>query len=149
MSKVWIIQRKHVVLAAAALLIVAAGVLYANRVKLLPADAQPVVERTFHMVTGEFSSTTADGKKIEAYRWDPGSIVVHKGEHVKLNILGVNGVSHPFLIEGLNVRGEVKKGKTTVVSFTPNQTGTYRLICLAHADEAHNGPMIGYIEVID
>ncbi|MNT97662.1 hypothetical protein D3C72_2400340 [compost metagenome] len=59
----------------------------------------------------------------------------------------MNGESHPFLIEGLNISGEVKKGKETIVHFTANQAGTYRLICMTHTDMGHNGPMIGYIEV--
>jgi heme/copper-type cytochrome/quinol oxidase subunit 2 len=59
----------------------------------------------------------------------------------------VNGDSHPFIIEGLNVKGEVKKGKETVVSFTAQKEGIYRIICTTHSDIAHNGPMVGYIVV--
>ncbi len=147
MSRVWIIKRKHFYLAAAALLLLFAGLLYMNRGSIIPTAAEPTAERTIHMVTGEFKSTTADGKTIEAYRWDPGTVVVQKGERIKLSIYGVNGQSHPFLIEGLNISGEVKKGKETVVHFTANQEGTYRIICLTHTDIAHSGPMIGYIVV--
>ncbi|WP_420819427.1 cupredoxin domain-containing protein [Paenibacillus thalictri] len=103
--------------------------------------------RTIQLVTGEFKSTTADGKNIEAYRWDPGTIYVKKGEKINLSIYGVNGDSHPFVIEGLNVKGEVKKGKETIVSFKADKEGVYRIICLTHPDIAHNGPMVGYIVV--
>ncbi|MFD0698217.1 cupredoxin domain-containing protein [Paenibacillus sp. GCM10027628] len=147
MSRIIVIKRTHLLLAAAALLLILSGLLYANRGRIIPTLAEPIVERTIHMVTGEFKSTTSDGKTIEAYRWDPGTIVVHKGEKVKLSIYGVNGESHPFLIEGLNISGEVKKGKETVVTFTPQQEGIFRLICMTHADIAHGGPMIGYIVV--
>ncbi|MDQ0871401.1 plastocyanin [Paenibacillus sp. V4I3] len=147
MSRVWIIKRKHLFLAAAALLLLLSGLLYMNRGSIVSTAAEPTAERTIHMVTGEFKSTTADGKTIEAYRWDPGTVVVQKGEKIKLSIYGVNGQSHPFLIEGLNISGEVKKGKETVVHFTANQEGTYRIICLTHTDIAHSGPMIGYIVV--
>lgn len=147
MSRVWIIKRKHLFLAAAALLLLLSGLLYMNRGSIVPTAAEPTAERTIHMVTGEFKSTTADGKTIEAYRWDPGTVVVQKGERIKLSIYGVNGQSHPFLIEGLNISGEVTKGKETVVHFTANQEGTYRIICLTHTDIAHSGPMIGYIVV--
>jgi plastocyanin len=108
---------------------------------------QPGPARTIHMVTGEFKTTGADGKPIEAYRWDPGTIYVKKGETINLSIYGVNGTSHPFVIDGLNVRGEVKKGKDTVVTFRADQPGTYRIVCLTHPDIAHNGPMVGYIVV--
>lgn len=147
MSQVWIVKRKHLYLAAAALLLLLSGLLYLNRGSIVSTAAEPTAERTIHMVAGEFKSTTADGKTIEAYRWDPGTIVVQKGERIKLSIYGVNGQSHPFLIEGLNISGEVKKGKETVVHFTADQEGTYRLICLTHTDIAHSGPMIGYIVV--
>ncbi|HZG58210.1 cupredoxin domain-containing protein [Paenibacillus sp.] len=111
------------------------------------ADAMPVGERVIHMVTGEYSTTTKDGQEIEAYRWDPGTVFVNKGENVKLKILGVNGDHHPFLIEGLNIQGVVKKGEETVVSFHASKEGIYRLICLTHPDAGNHGPMIGYIVV--
>lgn len=147
MSQVWIVKRKHLYLAVIALLLLLSGLLYINRGSIVSTAAEPTAERSIHMVAGEFKSTTADGKTIEAYRWDPGTVVVQKGERIKLSIYGVNGQSHPFLIEGLNISGEVKKGKETVVHFTADQEGTYRLICLTHTDIAHSGPMIGYIVV--
>jgi plastocyanin len=148
MSKVFLIHKKHLVIAGVVIALTAA-VLYAARDRsILPALAEaPGSVRTIHMVTGEFATKTADGKEIEAYRWDPGTIVVQKGETIHLSIYGVNGDSHPFIIEGLNVKGEVKKGHETVVSFTAEKEGTYRIICLTHPDMAHKGPMVGYIVV--
>ncbi|MEX1031227.1 MAG: cupredoxin domain-containing protein [Paenibacillaceae bacterium] len=103
--------------------------------------------RIIHMVIGEFSSTTKKGQEIEVYRWDPGTIAVKEGESIELRILGVNGEHHSFVIEGLNVKGEVHKGKETVVHFVAEEEGTYRIICINHSDLAHQGPMIGYIVV--
>lgn len=54
--------------------------------------------RTIHLVTGEFKSTDANGKTIEAYRWDPGTIHVKQGEPINLSIFGVNGTNHPFML---------------------------------------------------
>ncbi|RSD26317.1 hypothetical protein EJA10_15245 [Mesobacillus subterraneus] len=99
------------------------------------------------MVTGEFKSTTDDGKEIEAYRWDPGTIFLEKGEKVRLKILGINGKEHPFIIEGTDIKGVVKKGEETVVPLQFDMEGTYRLICLTHPDKENNGPMIAYIVV--
>ncbi len=104
--------------------------------------------RIIHMVIGEFSSTTKSGTEFEVYRWDPGTIAVKEGEAVELRILGVNGDHHTFEIEGLDVKGEVKKGKETVVRFLAEKEGIYRIICHNHSDIAHQGPMIGYI-IID
>ena len=80
------------------------------------------------------------------YRWDPGTIVVEKGDQVVLHFYGVQGMFHPFEI-GLGVKGEVKKGMVTTVSFTPEEEGTYEIVCSAHADMEHQGPMFGYLIV--
>ncbi|MCC2686473.1 MAG: cupredoxin [Paenibacillaceae bacterium] len=125
MNKVFIIYRRHVLIAAIAAALVIAGIVYwtmDRSISVSGSDAGPDGIRTIHMVTGEFKST-------------------------HLSIYGVNGESHPFYIEGTNVKGEVKKGKETVVTFTPQKEGTYRIICLMHPDIAHHGPMIGYIVV--
>ncbi|MBT2677937.1 cupredoxin domain-containing protein [Bacillus sp. ISL-35] len=119
----------------------------------LNPDATPAIggqneqTREIHLVTGEFKSKTDDGKEIEAYRWDPGTIFIEKGEKVSLNILGVNGKEHPFIIEGTEIKGVVKKGEETVVPLQFDKEGTYRLICLTHPSAEHNGPMIAYIVV--
>ncbi|PFA70691.1 hypothetical protein CN378_00010 [Bacillus sp. AFS015802] len=104
-------------------------------------------KQVIQLVTGEFKSETADGKEIEAYRWDPGTIVVEKGKEVELRIYGVNGMEHPFYIEGTDITGTVKKGKETVVNVTFSKEGTYRLICETHETIENNGPMIAYIVV--
>lgn len=140
-------QKRHVVYAVLLLLAVAAIWLFAKRDDAESVAGASAGERIIHMVTGEFKTTGPDGKEIEAYRWDPGTIVVQKGEKVKLSIYGVNGASHPFYIEGTNIKGEIKKGQETLVSFQAHKEGIYRIICLTHPDIAHNGPMIGYIVV--
>ncbi|MCQ6276177.1 cupredoxin domain-containing protein [Bacillus sp. V3B] len=103
--------------------------------------------REIHLVTGEFSSRLPDGTKIEGYRWDPGTIFVQAGEKINLNILGINGKEHPFVIENTNIKGIVNKGKETVIPLQFNKEGVYRLICLTHADKESEGPMIAYIVV--
>ncbi|MGR3764599.1 cupredoxin domain-containing protein [Rossellomorea sp. NS-SX7] len=103
--------------------------------------------QTIELVTGEFKTKGADGKEIEAYRWDPGTIVVEKDTRVQLRIHGVNGEAHPFYIEGTDIKGTVKKGEETVVNVTFDKEGTYRLICETHKTMENNGPMIGYIIV--
>ncbi|MBB6447109.1 cupredoxin domain-containing protein [Bacillus benzoevorans] len=100
-----------------------------------------------NLVTGEFASKTEAGKEIEAYRWDPGTIVIPKGEEVTISIYGVNGKEHPFIIEGTDYKGTVQKGKETVFNARFEKEGTYRLICLTHSSIEKNGPMIGYIVV--
>lgn len=103
--------------------------------------------REIHMVTAEVKTKMKNGKEMEAYRWDPGTVVLEKGEKVKLFITGINGEEHPFYIEGTSIKGTVKKGEETVVPLQFEKEGTYRLICEAHSDRKHNGPMIAYIVV--
>ncbi|HWO98923.1 MAG TPA: cupredoxin domain-containing protein [Bacillus sp. (in: firmicutes)] len=110
----------------------------------MPTDAKEFV---INMVTGEFKSTTEDGKEIEAYRWDPGTIYIPKDQPVKLSIYGVNGKEHPFHIEGTDIKGIVKKGQETVLDLRFSKEGIYRLICETHPTIEHNGPMIAYIVV--
>jgi heme/copper-type cytochrome/quinol oxidase subunit 2 len=103
--------------------------------------------REIHMVTVEFKTKMKNGKEIEAYRWDPGTIVLEKGEKAKLFITGINGEEHPFYIEGTKIKGTVKKGEETIVPLQFDKEGTYRIICEVHSDRAHNGPMIADIIV--
>jgi heme/copper-type cytochrome/quinol oxidase subunit 2 len=103
--------------------------------------------REIHMVTVEYKSKKKNGEEIEVYRWDPGTINIHKGEKVRLYISGINGEEHPFFIEGTDIKGTVKKGEETVVPLQINKKGTYRLICEAHSNREHNGPMIADIIV--
>lgn len=101
----------------------------------------------FNMVIGEFSSTAEDGTKREAYRFDPGTIFIPKDKKVTLSIYGVNGKEHPFMIEGTDIKGIVKKGEETKVNLHFKEEGIYRLVCLSHSHIEHNGPMVAYLVV--
>lgn len=147
-AKVMYVSKKKMILWAVICVLVLGFTLYLRQEKASFVNSSVSEPRIIHMVTGEFKSTTADGKEIEAYRWDPGTIFVKQGEKAKLSILGVNGASHSFVIEGMDISGEVKQGKETVVPLKTDKKGIYRIICVNHPDASHNGPMIGYI-VID
>lgn len=147
MSKVFIVRKKQIQLLIAFAALVVVVIVFLNWNGSRPVSGQQAPARVFQLVTTEIKSTTEDGKEIEIYRWDPGSITVNRGELTELHITGVSGSSHPFVIEGLGVRGTVTKGKTTVVSFTADKPGTYPIVCLTHKDMRHDGPMVGYITV--
>ncbi|CAG5084051.1 Putative uncharacterized protein [Thermobacillus xylanilyticus] len=147
MSKVYFIHKRKFYLALALTAAVILALAYLRWEQAILANGKPEEVSVYHLVTGEFSSTGPNGQKIEVYRWDPGHIVVSRGQPVELQITGVNGGSHPFVIEGLGVRGIVRKGETTVVRFTPEHAGTYPIVCLTHRDLEQNGPMVGYIRV--
>lgn len=151
MTKFLVITKKHVRIATLVLLLllVAAACLKWNQqsqAAMGSAAPAPGV-KVYQMVTGEFESRTSDGKMVEAYGWFPGSLPVKAGEEVELRITGISGQDHPFVIEGLDVKGTVSKGKTTVVRFKAEQKGIYQIVCLTHTTPEQNGPMVGYISV--
>lgn len=113
----------------------------------IPTSVQGETVREIHLVTTEFKTKTDDGKVIEAYRWDPGTIYVSSDEKVLLRIYGVNGQEHPFIIEGTDIEGTVKKGEETTVELQIKEEGIYRLVCLTHPDIGSKGPMIANIIV--
>jgi heme/copper-type cytochrome/quinol oxidase subunit 2 len=143
-----VIKKKWFFLAIVLVLIGFSWYIFQSRITT-EAGGIPSTEDTLeiHMVTSEITSTTEDGKKIEAYRWDPGTIFVPKDKKVTLRMYGVNGAEHPFMIEGTDISGTVLKGKETLVDLHFTKEGVYRLICTAHAHVDHEGPMIAYIVV--
>lgn len=147
MSRVYVFKIRRILFFAVLAVMIGLSFMFLNSQYSQTASGELVQDLEIHMVTAEYSGTTKNGQHIESYRWDPGTIVVNKGQKVKLRIFGVNGEHHPFIIEGLNIKDEVTKGNETIVSFTPEKEGTYRLICLTHSDIHNNGPMIGYIVV--
>lgn len=150
MNKFLVITKKQLQLVGIAVVIVIAATVYITIKQDHPAEGAVIPvdgERVIHMVTGEYKTKTADGKEIEVYTWHPGTIFVEKGEAVQLSFYGVNGGSHPFIIEGTDIKGEVRKGKETIVRFQTDTEGTYRIVCLTHPEHGEVAPMIGYIVV--
>lgn len=102
----------------------------------------------YELVTNEISAKQADGHKVEVYRFDPGVIAVQQGDNVTLRIRGVKGHDHPIVLEGYGVQGVVHRNQTTTLQFKATRAGVFQLICTAHPDEQHGGPMIGYLLVV-
>lgn len=150
-SAVWVIQGKKLLQGLVLVLLLAAGgywiwMLQPSAVPAMGAAEMQV--RTFDLVAVEFDAEDPHtGQEREVYRWDPGTIVVRQGERVRLNIHGLNGEKHPFLIEGLGIQGEVTQGEVQTVEFVAKEKGVYRLVCLVHTDSHNEGPMVGYIVV--
>jgi plastocyanin len=148
MSKIVILNRKKIQFYTILAFVVILAGAYIGWQQSKPALA-PAGEnaRVIQLVTGEFKATSDSGKSLSSYRFDPGTVVVKKGELVELRISGINGQSHPFVIEGLNISGEIHKGKTTVVRFTPKEAGIYTIVCQTHDLPKNGGPMVGYLVV--
>jgi Heme/copper-type cytochrome/quinol oxidases, subunit 2 len=147
MSKVYLISKKHLRLIGLAALVIVLAYSFWLWNGSESASGTAAEPRVIHMVTAEFKTTGKDGKTAEVYRFDPGTIVVKEGELVELRILGMNGDRHDFVIEGMGVRGEIVKGRETVVTFQAKKEGIYRIVCLNHHDAQNEGPMVGYLVV--
>jgi hypothetical protein len=70
--------------------------------------------------------------ETSTYRWEPGTVVVNRGDEVELWIWGVNGADHPSYIEGYVADFTVTRGNLTILNFTASQSGTFRIHCNAH-----------------
>lgn len=150
MSRFWVVSRKqwHIGLAVLAFIMVSIAFIKYSQLQMSEHAASTTASETrvLHMITGEFKTTLDNGKELETYLFHPGTVYAHDGEKVELRIKGVNGKQHDFVIEGLDIRGTIKKNEETVVNFQAKE-GIYRIVCLTHADAAHEGPMVGYIVV--
>jgi plastocyanin len=129
--------------------------MYASMVALAPfpltVPAVPDTAKhqvTYQIMTNEIKAKQPDGKEKEVYRFDPSIYVVRKGDGVTLKFWGLKGHDHPITLEGYNIHSVIHKNEATTMAFQANQVGTFRLICTAHADFAHDGPMEGYLVVL-
>ncbi|MFB9277720.1 cupredoxin domain-containing protein [Cohnella cellulosilytica] len=150
MNKIVILNRKKIQLYAiiAALVILAGAYIGWQQSKPAIAPAgDETAKQILYLTTGEFTAQGDNGKKLETYLFYPGTVVAKKGVPVELRITGINGQSHPFVIEGFDIKGTISKGKTTVVNFTPKEAGIYTIVCQTHSDPKSGGPMVGYLVV--
>ncbi|MFC4769186.1 hypothetical protein [Effusibacillus consociatus] len=152
MAKLGLSTGKSLVLALSMVVLVGGATWMMNQVSgkehVLPGSAA-VNSIKVSMVTNEIKWSSQDGKQmIEAYRWDPGFIVVNQGDRVVLEFYGVKGESHPFVIEGYNLKGHVGRGKIETVSFHADKPGTFQIRCLTHLDPKTHGPMVANLVVL-
>lgn len=75
--------------------------------------------------------------EIETYVFDPSQIVVHEGDQVTLNILGVNGRVHDISVDGYVEPFELHRGELKTVTFTADKAGTIDFICSIHQPTMH------------
>jgi len=102
----------------------------------------------------------------EFHKWEPGSIVVFKGDSVTLTIINPRRHAHSFVLTAFaidtgRILGRDDPGspteaqRTKVVTFTADQAGVFKWICgtphdhtLNNCDPDHEF-MVGYITVLE
>lgn len=65
---------------------------------------------------------------LKKYEFNPGSLHVRKGEKVRL-IMSALDHDHGFRLDAFEVNQKVPKGRTIVVEFTADKTGTFQFRC--------------------
>ncbi len=117
-------------------------------------------ERTFLVVTGEWSWAAKPGeapvvdrgqsdvKKMDRYTFDPGFLVVDKGDRVTLKIHDLKGDKHIIEIPGFGVKEtQILRGEEKTISFVADKAGVFEIKCTNHIDAKKEGPMVGYLYV--
>jgi plastocyanin len=83
----------------------------------------------------QLSKPDADGNwRMRAFAFEPSQIVVNEGEPVRLNFVGVQGMSHTIHVEGDGVdeKFTLKRGYLHTVDFTPTKPGVIEIECYDH-----------------
>lgn len=117
-------------------------------------------ERTFLVLTGEWSWAAKPGeapvvdrgqpdvKKMDRYTFDPGFLVVDKGDRVTLKIHDLKGDKHIIEIPAFGVKEtQVLRGEEKTISFVADKAGVFEIKCTNHIDAKKEGPMVGYLYV--
>lgn len=117
-------------------------------------------ERTFLVLTGEWSWAAKPGeapvvdrgqpdvKKMDRYTFDPGFLVVDKGDRVTLKIHDLKGDKHIIEIPAFGVKEtQILRGEEKTISFVADKAGVFEIKCTNHLDAKKEGPMVGYLYV--
>lgn len=82
--------------------------------------------------------------EVSVYQWSPATVVVQQGDRVTLEIIGINGASHPAHIDRYHPEHfVVKRGEITRIQFTADTPGTFKIHC-----QVHEPGMVGYLVVL-
>jgi len=70
------------------------------------------------------------------FAFTPAEITLKKGQTTKLVLIS-DDVTHGLTVEGLSINAEIRKGRKTVVSVTPTQTGDFPGACSIFCGPGH------------
>ncbi len=127
---------------------------------LAPAQAQSTKE--FLMVTGEWQWKAKPGeapvvdrnrgsvREMTRYTYEPGFLVVSKGDTVVLTIHNLKGDHHIVDVPAFAIN-EVKivRGEERKFTFKADKAGVFKIDCKNHVSPEKEGPMTSYLLVLD
>ena len=98
----------------------------------IPANAAAPADRTFRIEASRFEYT-------------PGVLKVNPGDRVTIELVATD-VVHGLSIDGYNVQTTADPGKTASITFTADQSGSFRFHCTVTCGNMHPF-MTGKLEV--
>lgn len=81
------------------------------------------------------------------YEFDPSSLRVKKGDHLRLVIAALDH-DHGFRLDEFDINKKIERGKTVTVEFTADKAGTFPFRCSNFCGLGHGG-MKGTLVVED
>ncbi len=96
-------------------------------------DSQTTVQPTTAVAATSAPAAMASATEFSieggSFYFEPNEIKVKVGQKVKITLNSVGGMPHDFIIDELNVKSEQVTDTSTVVEFTPDQTGEFEFYC--------------------
>ena len=126
-----------------------------------PAQGQSATKE-FLLVTGEWQWKAKPGeapvvdrdrgsvKEMTRYTYDPGFLLVNKGDTVVLTIHNLKGDHHIVDLPAFDIK-EVKivRGEERKFTFKADKAGLFKIDCKNHVGAEKEGPMVAYLLVLD
>ena len=72
------------------------------------------------------------GPQDVVFQWKPGNLVLQAGQRVTLKVANHDYMQHNLLFKAVGVNRNLPVGKTTTISFTAPQAGSYVFWCKYH-----------------
>ena len=125
-------------------------------------SAQAQATKEFMIVTGEWQWKAKPGEAPVAdrdrgsvnvmtrYTYDPGFLVVNRGDTVVLTIHNLKGDHHIVDLPAFGIN-EVKivRGEERKFTFKVDKAGLFKIDCKNHVSGEKEGPMVAYLLVLD
>ncbi len=116
---------KRLILLGISAVILAVGLAISEEPKAAPASPS-APDRQFTVAAIEY-----EGSKV----WVPGTLIVKKGEKVKITL--INNIkaepnTHGYAIDAYGIKEVVARGEPKTVSFTADKAGVFTIYCQQH-----------------
>jgi heme/copper-type cytochrome/quinol oxidase subunit 2 len=96
----------------------------------------------------DIKSVTENG--VEHHVFDPGTVTVHKGDHIVLMVTNNDEHPHGIAIADLNLdTGALTDGQTAKLEFDATSTGTFTMRCSVPGCAPDHAQMLGQLVVVD